>query len=215
MSAVVRRFSKLKNKVLYLKDCKMEARIENIYLDGKLKEAGLVNEQDKSLGIFMHSLILSNSTDVDKYEIDEYKRKEEQLKNAVSKYTKSMGFDSRLIESIAPKLEGLDINHDNKFISSVHLINGKLRIVFRGSPELIIKNCSYMLMESKLVKFTRRIVRETNDALKKMISKGLNVYAIAVKDISTLPENYHQDYLESNLALVALVGVNKRLRMNY
>jgi magnesium-transporting ATPase (P-type) len=214
MSIIVKKGTDFKNKILHLKNYSMESYIEKVYLDGKLKEASLINEQDKSFGVFMHSLILSNTVDLKKYDIEVCKRKEDKLKKAVSAYAGTMGFDTNLIESIAPKLPGLDINHDNRFSSSVHLINGELRVVIRGAAEYIFRSCTHILMESRFVKVTRKALREAYDTFRYMVAKGFDVYAIALRDLSSLPENYSDNFLRSNLALVSLIGVNKRLRAN-
>jgi len=199
---------------LSLKNYSLEAYVDKVYLDGRLKDASTVSEQDKSFGVFMHSLILSNTTDLDKYEIGTARRKEGKLKKAVATYADTMGFDSKLIETIAPKLPGLDINHDNKFSSSVHLINGELRVVIRGAAEYILRSCTHILMESRLVRITRKVLQELYSMFRYMSAKGMDVYAIALRDLSILPENYNENIMSSNLALVSLIGVNKRLRPN-
>jgi magnesium-transporting ATPase (P-type) len=212
--SIINKGTSFKKRNLSLKNYSLEAYVDKVYLDGRLKDASTVSEQDKSFGVFMHSLILSNTTDLEKYEIGTAKRKEGRLKKAVATYADTMGFDSKLIETIAPKLPGLDINHDNKFSSSVHLINGELRVVIRGAAEYIFRSCTHILMESRLVRVTRKVLQEVYDVFKYMSAKGLDVYAIALRDLSILPENYNENIMSNNLALVSLIGVNKRLRPN-
>lgn len=214
MGIIINKGTSFKNRNLQLKNYNMESYIEKVYLDGGLKDASMVNEQDKSFGVFMHSLILSNTIDLEKYEIGVCRRKEDKLKKAVSAYAESMGFDTKLIESIAPKLPGLDINHDNRFSSSVHLINGELRVVIRGAAEYMFRSCTHILIESRFVRVSRKVLREVYDAFKYMAAKGMDVYAVALRDLSSLPENFNDNFLRSNLALVSLIGVNKKLKAN-
>ncbi|KNY30044.1 hypothetical protein [Pseudobacteroides cellulosolvens] len=214
MGIIINKGTSFKNKNLHLKNYNMESYIDKVYLDGRLKDASMVNEQDKSFGVFMHSLILSNTIDLEKYEIGVCRRKEDKLKKAVLTYAESMGFDTKLIESIAPKLPGLDINHDNRFSSSVHLINGELRVVIRGAAEYMFRSCTHILIESRFVRVTRKVLREVYDTFKYMAAKGMDVYAVALRDLSSLPENFNDNFLRSNLALVSLIGVNKKLRAN-
>ncbi len=183
----------------------IEAEINEIYLDGKLNRAELIDDREKSFGIFIHSLILSNSDYISGTDIENINSGE--IEGAISKFTVSKGFDKGLIESVAPKIADLTFENEKDMRVSTHLINGRLRFITRGMPDELLKRCTYVLFESKLVKLTRRIFREVNDAWKNMVNKGLEVFALGIKDFSNLPERLELDIIADNMALVALVGV--------
>jgi magnesium-transporting ATPase (P-type) len=182
-------------------------QVNEVYLDGKLKKAELIDEDEKSYGIFMHSLILSNYAEVMKFNSSEVNLVGDDIEKAIFRYTASKGFDKHLIELIAPKVDGLTFEPQSQLQTSAHIINEKIRIVSKGTPEELLKRCSYILMDSKFVKITRRVYREVNAVLKDMISRSINVYAISIKDISKLTKVLSPDSYVSDMTLVALVGM--------
>ena len=190
-----------------------EPAVDEIYIDGKLKRAEIVGDDDKSFGIFMHSLILSNSDNALNDGINEGNVYGMEIDKAISKFTASKGFNKGLIESIAPKVGDLTFEDGKILRVSSHLINGNLRFITRGVPDVLLKMCTCVLIESKFVKMTRRVLRDINENLKNMINKGLTVFALGILDISDLPEKLNYDVISKNMALVALVGVGKNNRL--
>ncbi len=211
----------LNNKLMVLTDgpeitkegSVIEPVVNEIYIDGKLKRAEIVGDNDKSFGIFMHSLILSSSDNSIKTDNSGESIYGVEIDKAISEYTISKGFNRDLIESIAPKVGDLTFEDDKVLKISSHLINGKLRFITRGVPDVLLKMCTYVLIESKFVKMTRRVFREINDSLKNMVNKGLTVFALGILDIAVLPEKLNYDVISNNMALVALVGVGKNNRL--
>jgi len=202
-------------------DQKRESNIsvKEVYLDGKLKKAECINDDEKSFGIFMHSLILSNYVEVMKVNNSQVRVIGDEYEKAIFNYTASKGFDKMLIESIAPRVEGLNFECDNENKSksksesindikvSAHIINEKIRIISKGTPDNLLKRCSFILLDSKFVKMTRRIYRDINYVLRDMIKRCVNVYAIAIKDMAKIVESLNYDMYVDDMALVALVGM--------
>lgn len=184
-------------------------KVDVIYLDGKLKKAECVDEDEKSFGIFMHSLVLSNYAEVMKVNSNQINVVGDECEKAIFRYAASKGFDKKLIESIAPKVNELTFEYDNSFKVSTHLINEKMRIVSKGTPEELLKRCSYILLDSKFVKVTRRIYKELNSVLKDMIDRCSSVYAIAIKDISKISRVLNVDSYVNDMTLVALIGMGR------
>lgn len=183
--------------------------LNEVYLDGKLKSADLIDEDEKSFGIFMHSLILSNYAEVmmvDNKPVDVIGNDYEK---AIYRYTVAKGFDKQFIESIAPKVTDLSFGSENNVRVSTHIINDKLRIVSKGTPDELMKKCSYILLDSKFVKITRRIYRGVNDVLKDMLDRCVNVYAIALKDISEISKAMKLEAYVEDMTLVALIGMGR------
>ena len=183
--------------------------VSEIYLDGKLKKAELVDENEKSYGIFIHSLILSNSKQVVGLKSNQLNITEDEFEKAINWYTDSRGFNKEFIESIAPKVTDLTLQPDEHLKASAYMINGKFRLITKGEPESLLKRCTFVLSESRFIKITRRLLREINEILKVMVKKGLNVYAIAIKDIAKLPMTNRIGSEMDDLTLVALVGFGK------
>jgi magnesium-transporting ATPase (P-type) len=181
--------------------------VNEIYLDGKVKKAELVDEDEKSYGIFMHSLVLSNYAEVMRINPGQINVRGDELEKAIYYYTASKGFDKNLIESIAPKVEDISLDPQHHMKATTHLINEKMRIVSKGTPEELLKRCSYILQDSRFVKITRRIYIEVNGVLLDMFKRCVSVYALAIKDTSRMANPIGKDTYVNEMALVALVGM--------
>lgn len=181
-------------------------RVEEIYLDGKLKKAEDVDEEEKSYGIFMHSLVLSNYAEVMNVNNKRLDIIKDEREKAIFFFTEEKGFDKSLIESIAPKVEAFTFE-ENSLKVSTHIINEKLRIVSRGTPEELLKRCSHILLDSKLVKKTRTVYKEVNRVLNDMINRCCTVYALAIKDMSKANVIPNVDAYVNGMTLVALIGM--------
>lgn len=181
--------------------------VKEIYLDGKLKDAELVDEDEKSYGIFMHSLILSNYAEVMKISPGQVYVRGDALEKAIYYYTASKGFDKNLMESIAPKVEDITLDPQHTMKATTHRINEKIRIVSKGTPDELLMRCSYILQDSKFVKITRRLYREVNGVLFDMFKRCITVYALALKDTTGMTAPIGRDTYVDEMALVALVGM--------
>ncbi|TYQ18196.1 UNVERIFIED_CONTAM: cation transport ATPase-like protein [Acetivibrio alkalicellulosi] len=181
--------------------------VNEIFLDGKIKKAEQIDEDEKSFGIFMHSLILSNYAEVMKVNNSEYNVIGNEFEKAIFKFTASKGFNKGLIETIAPKVNELTFEYDNNLKVSTHMINEKMRIVSKGTPDKLLKRCSHILHDSKFVKITSMIYKEVNSKLFEMIERCHSVYAIAIKDISKINKILSRDTYVRDMTLVALVGM--------
>lgn len=184
-------------------------KVSEVYLDGKLKKAELIDEAEKSFGIFMHSLILSNYAEVMKVNSHNIDVVGDDCEKAIFYYTASKGFDKKLIESIAPRVKELSFEDKDHLKVSTHLINEKMRIVSKGSSDALLKRCTHILIDSKFIKITRKIYREVNSVMADMLNRCVNVYAIAIKDISKMQNTFNTDFYVRDMALVALVGMGR------
>jgi magnesium-transporting ATPase (P-type) len=182
-------------------------KVEEIYLDGKLKKAEDVDEKEKSYGIFMHSLVLSNYAEVMRVNNNQVSLVGDEQEKAIFYYTEQKGFDKNLIERIAPKVEELTFGYEDNIKVSTHLINEKMRIVSKGTPEELLKRCSHILLDSKFVKATRKVYKEVNRVLNDMINRCCVVYALAIKDMYKVSQNVNVDAYVNGMTLVALIGM--------
>ncbi len=185
---------------------KRKPTVCEVYLDGELKKAEVIDEHEKSYGIFMHSVILSNNSTVIKSGKEVEVIGDEQEK-AISLFTLNKGFDKSLFDIIAPKIADVNLENEICLKPSVHLINDKLRVVTKGNAPEVLKKCTYVLIDSKFVKLTRRLMRGINEAYRKMLDRGLRVYAIAIKDISEVSEVIKKEFSLNQMVFVGLLGI--------
>jgi magnesium-transporting ATPase (P-type) len=192
-----------------IKPEKEEPAVCEVYLDGELKKAEVIDESDKSYGIFMHSVILSNNSQVIKTGNHEVKVIGDEQEKAISLFTLNKGFDKSLFDSIAPKIAEVNLENEICLKPSVHLINNKLRIVTKGNTQQLLQRCSYVLIDSKFVKLTRRMLRSINEAYRTMVEEGLKVYAVAIKDLARASELITKEFSLNQMVFVGLLGIGK------
>lgn len=185
---------------------KRKPTVCEVYLDGELKKAEVIDEHEKSYGIFMHSVILSNNSTVIKSGKEVEVIGDEQEK-AISLFTLNKGFDKSLFDIIAPKIADVNLENELCLKPSVHLINDKLRVVTKGNAPEVLKKCSYVLIDSKFIKLTRRLMRGINEAYRKMLEEGLKVYAVAIKDLSEASEIIKKEFSLNQMVFVGLLGI--------
>ncbi len=185
---------------------KRKPAVCEVYLDGELKKAEVIDEHEKSYGIFMHSVILSNNSTVIKSGKEVEVIGDEQEK-AISLFTLNKGFDKSLFDVIAPKIADVNLENEICLKPSVHLINDKLRVVTKGNAPEVLKKCSYVLIDSKFVKLTRKLMRSINEAYRKMLDEGLRVYAIAIKDLTEASEIIKKEFSLNQMVFVGLLGI--------
>jgi magnesium-transporting ATPase (P-type) len=183
--------------------------VSEIYLDRRLMKAEAVDESDKNYGIFMHSLTLSNYAEVMQINSNQVNVTGDEFEKAIFYYTASKGFNKNFIESIAPKVNDIKFEDEENFITSTHLINEKMRIVSRGTPDELLNRCTYILLDSRLVKITRRILREVTGVLNDMLNRCLCVYAVVIKDILKTSQTLNENSYISGMTMVALVGMGR------
>ncbi|MCX7920910.1 MAG: hypothetical protein N3B21_02620 [Clostridia bacterium] len=184
--------------------------VVDIYIDGKLKKAHLVDDKEKGFGIFMHSLILTNSARIISNGNEKLLIASDSYEKSIARYILSKGFNKPLIESLAPKVSELTLNPDKNLKASAYLINESIRLISKGSTEDLLSKCSFTLLDSKFTKLTRKSLFKINNAINIMMNKGLKVYALAVKDIEIFSKMMDIENISNHMSLVALIGIGQK-----
>lgn len=185
----------------------MKKKVVEVYIDGNRKSAELVDENVKSYGMFMHSLVLSNTISGDPASALKSSIAKDENEMAITRYTYGKGFNKKLLDTIAPKMEEIIINPETDLRPSIHHINEKYRVIAKGSPIELIQRCTYVLMDTKCVRLTRRVMNDIQEVFWGMVSKGLKVYALAIRDLSDLGTLTKREAAATEMAFVALVGI--------
>lgn len=205
-----------KDDILVTNGETIENTFKEIYIDGILKNSKNIDGKEGSYGIFIHSLALTESND--KYltmpmnedaGIAEKVINGDMLKysRAANLFTKAVGIDKSIIEATAPKVDEIPFGEKSTIKASTHLINDKMRVVSYGEAVEMLKKCKFVVVNSKPVRITRKIYKTIYYTLEDMLFRGLNVYALAIKDISIKKDvkgyyRYSKDY-----SLVAFMGI--------
>ena len=124
-----------------------------------------------------------------------------------------MGLDKNKLEAEMPRINELPFDSDRKMMTTVHPVNGKLRVMVKGAPDVLLSRCVNIL-DGSPVAITDAYKAEVLDANAAMAEKALRVLAAAYKDVDALPEGeLTSETLECDLTFVGLVGMIDPPRM--
>ena len=102
------------------------------------------------------------------------------------------------------RVNELPFDSDRKMMTTVHLVNGKYRVITKGAPDVLLKRCTKYYDNGNIVLLdsSRRlkIEQENNN----MAEQALRVIAVAYKDVEKLPE---MQEMEKDLIFCGLIGM--------
>ena len=97
------------------------------------------------------------------------------------------------------RVNELPFDSDRKMMTTVHLANGKYRVITKGAPDVLLKRCTKYYDNGNIISFdsSRRlkIEQENND----MAEKALRVIAVAYSELNSLPSKIDSTTIENNL----------------
>ena len=117
------------------------------------------------------------------------------------------GMDKNELERQMPRTAELPFDSERKLMSTVHPLNGRLRVMVKGAPDVLLARCSYILDRAP-VPLSPAMARRVDAANTAMAEKALRVLGCAYKDLDALPPGeLTSDRLETGLTFVGLVGM--------
>ena len=117
------------------------------------------------------------------------------------------GMDKNELERQMPRTAELPFDSERKLMSTVHPLNGRLRVMVKGAPDVLLARCSYILDRAP-VPLSPAMARRVDAANTAMAEKALRVLGCAYKDLDVLPPGeLTSDRLETGLTFVGLVGM--------
>ena len=123
------------------------------------------------------------------------------------------GMDKNQLEQAMPRTAELPFDSDRKLMSTVHPVDGKLRVMVKGAPDVLLSRCTHILNGTP-VPVTAQLAKGVEDANAAMAERALRVLGCAYKDINQLPKSEPTtENLENDLTFVGLVGMIDPPRM--
>lgn len=105
------------------------------------------------------------------------------------------------------RVNELPFDSDRKMMTTVHLVNGKYRVITKGAPDVLLKRCTKYYDNGNIISFdsSRRlkIEQENNN----MAEQALRVIAVAYSELNSLPSKIDSNTIENNLTFVGLIGM--------
>ena len=123
------------------------------------------------------------------------------------------GIDKNKLEAEMPRVAELPFDSERKLMSTVHPVGGKLRVMVKGAPDVLLSRCTRILNGTP-ADLTADQVREVEAANAAMAERALRVLGAAYTDVDALPEGeLTTENLECGLTFVGLVGMIDPPRM--
>jgi len=120
---------------------------------------------------------------------------------------KSVKDESYFEENFVKKSE-LPFDSDRKMMSIIYenLLNKKTEAYVKGAPDIILKNCSYILIDKKIIRLTNKdkekILKQNND----FAESSLRVLGVAYKDVTKIRKT-ETSTIEKDLVFIGLTGM--------
>ncbi len=132
----------------------------------------------------------------------------EPTENALVNYAYSLGLDKNEQRKELPRIGELPFDSMRKMMSTVHRTHtGKLIQFTKGAPDEVLKNCTHMLENGKIVPITEEHKKAILAANKSMADRALRVLAAAQKLPHTEPSIWEPADIECDLCFVGLTGM--------
>ena len=113
------------------------------------------------------------------------------------------GLNKNELEAAMPRIAEFPFDSERKLMSTAHPVNGKIRVMVKGAPDVLLRRCNVTKEESE------RTIRQNEE----MASKALRVLGVAYKDVDAVPDEINSDTMETGLTFVGLVGMIDPPRM--
>ena len=108
-----------------------------------------------------------------------------------------------------PRLDEISFDSERKRLSTLHRVQGGLRLYTKGAPEAVLPLCNAVETQSGPEAMAAAKRREIVDAHQTMTKKGLRVLALAFRSVEAAPQ---RDTLERGLVFTGLVGLEDPFR---
>lgn len=117
-------------------------------------------------------------------------------------------FDSgrKMMSTVHHNRLSMDISEGDDFISD--LISKSNYVQFtKGAPDVVLKNCTHILENGKIVNLDEEKKKKVNDVNLEMASKALRVLSLAIRLYDDKPNSFDSKDLEKDMVFVGLTGM--------
>jgi len=117
------------------------------------------------------------------------------------------GIKTSISNNNFPRINEIPFNSTRKLMSTLHkLPDGKVRVLTKGAPDFLIKQCAFYF-EEKVLPLSSIEVKKIMVQNEAMADKAQRVLAVAYKDIDQAPTAQELHQIEKDLIFVGLIGM--------
>ena len=128
-------------------------------------------------------------------------------------YASTLSLSKNSLKEKEPRVGEAPFDSMRKMMSTLHSVDKKVIQYTKGAPDEVLKACTRILRDGKIITLTPKIRKEVLAENKKMADKALRVLALATKEYSKLPKDEDASALENELVFVGLTGMIDPVRV--
>lgn len=110
-----------------------------------------------------------------------------------------------VLETRLPRIDEIPFDSDRKMMTTLHRMGSSSVSYTKGSPDEILKRCTHIRLDGKVVPFTPAHKQNIRNAIKEMTSRALRVLALAMR-------TGDRKATEKELIFVGLAGMKDPIR---
>lgn len=110
-----------------------------------------------------------------------------------------------VLETRLPRIDEIPFDSDRKMMTTLHRMGSSSISYTKGSPDEILKRCTHIRLDGKVVPFTPSHKQKIRNAIKEMSSRALRVLALAMR-------TGDRKATEKELIFIGLAGMKDPIR---
>lgn len=110
-----------------------------------------------------------------------------------------------VLETRLPRIDEIPFDSDRKMMTTLHRMGSSSVSYTKGSPDEILKRCTHIRLDGKVVPFTPSHKQKIRNAIKEMSSRALRVLALAMR-------TGDRKATEKELIFIGLAGMKDPIR---
>lgn len=110
-----------------------------------------------------------------------------------------------VLETRLPRMDEIPFDSDRKMMTTLHRMGSSSVSYTKGSPDEILKRCTHIRLDGKVVPFTPSHKQNIQNAIKEMSSRALRVLALAMR-------SGDRKAMEKELIFIGLAGMKDPIR---
>ena len=110
-----------------------------------------------------------------------------------------------VLETRLPRIDEIPFDSDRKIMTTLHRMGSSSVSYTKGSPDEILKRCTHIRLDGKVVPFTPSHKQKIRNAIKEMSSRALRVLALAMR-------TGDRKATEKELIFIGLAGMKDPIR---
>ncbi|WP_160033616.1 calcium-translocating P-type ATPase, SERCA-type [Paenibacillus sp. An7] len=118
-----------------------------------------------------------------------------------------LGMSPQSLSGLYERAQEFPFDSERKLMSVLMKHQGGRLIFTKGAPDVLIKECVYILWDDKVIPFTSAIRQQVIQANEKMASSALRVLGMAYREVRPEEQVHDECKAESQLVFVGLAGM--------